>query len=96
MNHNIYVEYEEFVRGAVNKEKFLSENVLKFAYNYFDKDDNGEIDYQEIEMIFKDNIVDKNHIEEGLKKIIDEVDANHDGKISFEEFCIVMKKMLVP
>ena len=96
MNHNIYVEYEEFVRGAVNKEKFLSENVLKFAYNYFDKDDNGEIDYQEIEMIFKDNIVDKNHIEEGLKKIIDEVDVNHDGKISFEEFCIVMKKMLVP
>ena len=37
MNHNIYIEYEEFVRGAVNKEKFLTENVLKFAYNYLIK-----------------------------------------------------------
>ena len=96
MNHNVYVEYEEFVRGAVDKEKFLSENILKFAYRYFDKDENEEISYDEIEMIFKDNIIDKNKICEGLKKIIDEVDSNHDGKITFEEFCIAMKKMLIP
>ena len=96
MNHNVYVEYEEFVRGAVDKEKFLSENILKFAYRYFDKDENEEISYEEIEMIFKDNIINKNKICEGLKKIIDEVDSNHDGKITFEEFCIAMKKMLIP
>ena len=96
MNHNIYVEYEEFVRGAVNKENFLSENILKFAYRYFDKDENEEISYDEIEMIFKNNIIDKNKIYEGLKKIIDEVDSNHDGKITFEEFCVAMKKMLIP
>ena len=96
MNHNIYVEYEEFVRGAVNKEQFLSDNVLKFAFRYFDKDGNTEIDYREIESIFKDNIYDKNKIHDGLKKIIDEVDSNKDGKISYHEFCVVMKKMISP
>ena len=42
-------------------------------------------------MIFKNNIIDKNKIYEGLKKIIDEVDSNHDGKITFEEFCVAIK-----
>jgi calcium-dependent protein kinase len=96
MNHNVYVEYEEFVRGAVNKEQFLSDNVLKFAFRYFDKDGNTEVDYREIESIFKDNIYDKQKIHEGLKKIIDEVDSNKDGKISYHEFCVVMKKMIIP
>jgi Ca2+-binding EF-hand superfamily protein len=33
-------------------------------------------------------------MEEALNKIIFEVDINRDGKISFEEFSKVMKKML--
>ena len=96
MNHNVYVEYEEFVRGAVDKEKFLSELTLKFAFRFFDKDDNNEIDYREIVEIFKDNVSDINKANESFKKIIDEVDSNHDGKISFKEFCIAMKKMIKP
>ena len=96
MNHNVYVEYEEFVRGAVDKEKFLSELTLKFAFRFFDKDGNTEIDYREIEEIFKDNVSDINKAHEHFKKIIDEVDSNHDGKISFNEFCIAMKKMITP
>ena len=39
-------------------------------------------------------MVDKEHIEESLNKIINEGDINRDGKISFEEFSKVMKKML--
>ena len=38
-------------------------------------------------MIFKDNIVDRKNINEGLQKIITEVDINKDGKITFDEFC---------
>ena len=56
---------------------------------------NDQIDYHEIETIFKDNIVDKENIHEGLQKIISEVDSNHNGKISFDEFCSVMRKMLI-
>ena len=37
-DNNGYIEYEEFVRAAVDKQMFLNENILKFAFRYFDKD----------------------------------------------------------
>ena len=94
MDNNGYIEYEEFVRAAVSKERFLNENILRFAFRYFDKDDSGEITFDEIEEVFKQSIADKNKVHESLKKIISEVDINGDGVISFDEFSIVMKKML--
>ena len=94
MDNNGYIEYEEFVRAAVSKERFLNENILRFAFRYFDKDDSGEITFDEIEEVFKQSIADKNKVHESLKKIISEVDINGDGVISFDEFSTVMKKML--
>ena len=94
MDDNKYIEYEEFVRAAVNKEKFLSENVLKFAFRYFDKDGSGEITFDEIESVFKQSITDKKKVHENLKKIFAEVDLNGDGIITFEEFATVMRRML--
>ena len=94
MDNNGYIEYEEFVRAAVSKERFLSENILKYAFRYFDKDGSGEITFDEIEEVFKQSIADKNKVHESLKKIVSEVDINGDGVISFDEFSIVMKKML--
>ena len=94
MNNDGFIEYEEFVRAAVSKEKFMGENVLKFAFRFFDKDNSGKIDLKEIETVFKNSVSDKEHMEEAFNKIIFEVDKNRDGKISFEEFSKVMKKML--
>ena len=94
MNNDGYIEYEEFVRAAVSKEKFMGENVLKFAFRFFDKDNSGKIDLKEIETVFKNSVNDKEHMEEAFNKIIFEVDKNRDGKISFEEFSKVMKMML--
>ena len=92
MDDDGYIEYEEFVRAAVSKEKFMGDNVLKFAFRFFDKDNSGKIDFEEIEKVFKKSVTDKNHVDEALNKIIREVDLNKDGKISFEEFSKVMKK----
>ena len=94
MDNNGYIEYEEFVRAAVSKERFINENVLKFAFRYFDKDGSGEITFDEIEEVFKDSVADKTKVHEALKQIISEVDQNGDGIISFEEFADIMKKML--
>ena len=94
MDDDGYIEYEEFVRAAVSKEKFMGDNVLKFAFRFFDKDNSGKIDFEEIEKVFKKSVTDKNHVDEALNKIIREVDLNKDGKISFEEFSKIMKKML--
>ena len=94
MDNNGFIEYEEFVRAAVSKEKFLNDNILRFAFRYFDKDGSGEITFDEIEDVFKKSIPDKNNAHDTLKQIIKEVDMNGDGIIQFEEFAHVMKKML--
>ena len=94
MDNNGFIEYEEFVRAAVSKEKFMSDNVLRFAFRYFDKDSSGEITFDEIEEVFKNSVTNKENVHEALLKIIKEVDINGDGNISFEEFSIVMRKML--
>ena len=91
---NGFIEYEEFVRAAVNKEHFIDPRVIHFAFSYFDKDGSGEITFDEIEAVFKESITDKSNVHESLKKIIDEVDTNGDGIISFNEFAAIMKKML--
>ena len=94
MDNNGYIEYEEFVRGAVSKERFMNTKVIEFAFRYFDKDGSGEITFDEIEEVFKESVQDKSNVHESLKKIIDEVDENGDGIISFNEFADIMKKML--
>ncbi len=94
MDNNGYIGYEEFVRAAVSKEYFVKDNVLRFAFRYFDKDDSGAITFDEIEELFTQSIPDKNKVHETLRTIIQEVDRNNDDKITFEEFSIVMKKML--
>ena len=94
MDNNGYIGYEEFVRGAVSKEYFIRDNVLRFAFRYFDKDDSGAITFDEIEQLFYKSIPDKQNVDESLRKIIQEVDINNDDKITFEEFSAVMKKMI--
>ena len=94
MDNDNYIGYEEFVRGAVDKEYFTQPNVLKFAFRYFDKDDSGEITFNEIEELFYESIPDKNKVHEILSAIIKEADINNDKKISFDEFTYVMKAMI--
>ena len=92
-DNNGYIEYEEFVRAAIDKEMFLNENILKFAFRYFDKDNSGEISYEEIEEVFKSHVQNDN-VHQSLSQIISEVDTNGDGIISFDEFVDIMQKLL--
>ena len=57
MDNNGYIGYEEFVRAAVSKEYFVKDNVLKFAFRYFDKDASGEITFDEIEALFRTTVL---------------------------------------
>ena len=91
---NNYLGYEDFARGAIDKGCLLDEKVLKFAFNYFDKENNGVITIKEISSIFKDHIKTKD-IDETLNKIIEEVDEDGDGKITYEKFCKIMKNIII-
>jgi calcium-dependent protein kinase len=89
---NNYLEYGEFIRAAIDRRQFINDRDIKFAFKHFDIDRTGEIDIDEIKNIFgkfKDNI------EENFYKIIREVDLNGDNKISFYEFELMMKEILL-
>ena len=95
-NHNGYIEYEEFIRAAVDKDYFLSTNFLKFAFDYFDRDENGCITFDEIKEIFFLN--DKNKkdskAKDQLLKCFKECDTNGNGNLTFDEFLTMTKKII--
>ena len=66
-DHNGFIEYEEFIRAAVDKEYFLSENFLRFAFDYFDRDKNGQISFIEIKQLF--NQSEKNKYNNEIQKL---------------------------
>ena len=61
----------------------------------FDKDNSGEISYDEIEEVFKESVSDQTKVHQALEQIIKQVDVNGDGLISFEEFALIMRKLLI-
>lgn len=94
INNNGYIDYEEFVSAAVNKKKFMNKEVLMFAFKLFDRNNSGEISFDEIEKMFNESVLDSKKVHESIQKIVKEVDLNIDGTINFEEFIIVMRKLM--
>ena len=92
-----YLEYEVFVRAAINKKIFLSDEALKLAFNFFDKENKGVITFESILKIFKDCVKkDKNiNPEEELRKMIKDIGVkNVDLSINFEAFSQLLIKIL--
>jgi calcium-dependent protein kinase len=89
-----YISYEEFIRAAVDKKIFMNDKVLKYAFQYFDKDNSGEITIDELTSVFKDHIKNKD-LQKELINILKEVDINNDKVIDFEEFSKLMIKLLI-
>ena len=81
-----YIEYEEFLRAALDRKLILTEENLKFAFNFFDKNNKGY--FNEEEMI---NAFMKEKINEQLCHLIfEEIDLNKEGKIDFQAFKNIM------
>ena len=89
-NGTKYLEYEEFVRAAIDKSIFLTDDSIKFAFNYFDKDGKGEITIDDLVSIFSGDILQKNELDK-IRKMIKEASPSHDEKIRFTDFCEIMK-----
>ena len=92
-----YVEYEEFVRAAIDKKIFLTDEALKMAFSFFDKENKGIITFESILKIFKGCVKkDKDiNLEEELKKIMKDIGIkNEDLSIDFESFSQLLSKIL--
>ena len=90
-DNNGFIECEEFARAGIDK-KILSEpNVLKFSFDFIDKDHSGEITIQELKEVFK---IKKKEDEFLLKRIIRSMDTDSNGKISYKEYKYMMLKII--
>ena len=93
-DNNGYIEYEEFVRASINKDIFVKEEILQFAFKFFDRDNSGEITIDELKAVFcvgKDSEIS----EKVLAGILDKIDTDGNKEISYEEFKNMMYKIIL-
>lgn len=83
------ITFLEFEAALIDKSFYTDEKRVQTFFNYFDLDKNGYIDKQEIVDCFKR--FGRDMQDEGVTMMIEEVDENSDGLISFEEFKELMK-----
>ncbi|KAL1206893.1 Calcium-dependent protein kinase 14 [Cardamine amara subsp. amara] len=84
-----YLDVNEFVAISVHIRKIGNDEHLKQAFTYFDQNNSGYIEIEEL----RDALADEFNTtsEEVVEAIIFDVDTNKDGRISYEEFATMMK-----
>ena len=93
-NKNELIENEEFIIGCINPEIFYSNNYLKFAFDFLDKNHSGSISISEIIEKFSETSQLKSKSKEKLKNMFNQIDSNKDGYISFDEFSYFIKRAI--
>ena len=85
-----FIEYEEFLRAGLSKEKLITKENLQIAFNLYNINGSGKINMEELKMVLgKENDGMKENV---LKELIAEADMDKDGKISFEDFKTIMEQ----
>ncbi|GAY68613.1 hypothetical protein CUMW_265480 [Citrus unshiu] len=83
------IDYIEFITATMQRHKLERFEHLDKAFQYFDKDNDRYITVDELETAFKEyNMGD----DAAIKEIMSEVDRDKDGRISYDEFCAMMKR----
>ncbi|KAJ0982822.1 hypothetical protein J5N97_011077 [Dioscorea zingiberensis] len=86
---NGILDYGEFVAITIHLQRIENDEHLRRAFLFFDKNGSGYIEIDELkEALFDDS---GNVDTQVLIDIIQEVDADKDGRISYEDFVIMMK-----
>ncbi|KAJ8528530.1 hypothetical protein K7X08_022222 [Anisodus acutangulus] len=84
-----YLDYGEFVAISVRLRKIGNDEHLNKAFEFFDKNQTGYKAIEELRMALSDEI--ETNSEEVINAIMQDVDTNKDGLISFDEFAAMMK-----
>merc|ERR1712137_631040 len=95
---------EDKLRCNLNLQKyhFLFSYLIEFflvSFRMFDLDNDGTIDKEELYQMLKASLFDNPQIqlsEEDMRAVVDntfnEVDSNGDGRISYDEYCYMVKQ----
>ena len=80
---NGFIEYEEFIRVALPKEKLFTENNLKTAFDMFDLDKNGTISLEEFKTILGINKLNDKKVN---KELLKEIPIIENEEMTYEQF----------
>lgn len=91
LNGDGEIDFEEFIslmRLRMDERQRDPEEDLRDAFNMFDADRSGYIDREEVRMLMKK--LAQTLTEDEIDAIMEEVDTDGDGEISFDEFRAMM------
>ncbi|CAG9325473.1 unnamed protein product [Blepharisma stoltei] len=80
---NGYIDYTEFLKAAVDQQKYASQSNLKIAFEMFDRDGSGKISALELKEMLQGENATNNEL---WNELIKTVDQNGDGEIDLKEF----------
>ncbi|CAI9787546.1 unnamed protein product [Fraxinus pennsylvanica] len=84
-----YLDCGEFVAISVHLRKMGNDEHLRKAFEFFDRNLSGYIEIEELRDTFADEV--ESTSEEVINAIIQDVDTDKDGRISYDEFAAMMK-----
>jgi len=88
---NGYIDYTEFITGAIDKMTILNMDNITAAFKLIDTDNSGTLSIDELKAAF-DSHGEKDA--DLFNEIMAEADKNKDGQISFDEFLAVMSNLM--
>ena len=88
---NGYIEYEEFLRATLDKNKLLTEDNLKMAFELFDINKKGEISADDI----KSTILGEKSIpDEVFEELLAQIDMKTEETLKFHDFKEIMENII--
>ena len=85
------IKYSDFLAATLDKRKYLDEEMIYLAFNFFDSDSDGFITSQDLKSSMLR--VDSEVQDEDVQNMIAEFDKNHDNRIDFQEFHAMMESL---
>ncbi|XP_073008791.1 calcium-dependent protein kinase 3 [Typha latifolia] len=83
------LDYGEFLAVSLHLQRMANDEHLRKAFSYFDTDRNGYIEPEELrKALVEDGAADTMEV---VNDILQEVDTDKDGRISYDEFVAMMK-----
>ncbi|CAM0875390.1 unnamed protein product [Alopecurus aequalis] len=84
-----YLDYAEFVAITIHLQRLSNDQHLRTAFLFFDRDSSGYIERAELADALAD---DSGRADDALlDNVLQEVDTDKDGRVSFDEFVAMMK-----
>ena len=81
-NKNGLIDYIEFISASLRKSNIANVGLIRSAFMFFDKDNDGCITANEIKEVMSMH----SGFDTRIASLIAEADLNHDGNIDFVEF----------